>query len=906
MAGDGGHRAALRILFLLFGLAALTGCAAPQPPRAVDGVLDLRGWDFARDGPVRLVGEWAFYWRQFPTSQELAGPSPSPPSGLVWVPGPWNHVQVEGEPAGSFGYATYRLRVLVDPATLPDAAAAIRMPPPTNTAHVLYVNGQRVGGAGQVGLTAETTRAAYMPYMAVFPRPEGELEILLYVSNFEHANGGVTEAPRFGPYPQVLDQFQMEGGRNLFLVGAIFIMGVYHLILFSLRRRERAYLYFGLFCLAVALLVISLLYPGIFARTISPVWSLLPRTGLFLGAGIALLLLAFTQALFPQESTPRWRAVVAGPGLLSLSVAYLLPIQRLSALFPVFALYLVAVTLFTLGIVLRAVRRGREGARTVLLGYLPLLTAMVNDVFFFSGQSQSGSLVAVGLVLYVLAHAYLLSRRFAQAFIRSESLADELGRNNAILTQAQGELRRREAQYRSIFMDANDLIFTTGLDGAIESINPACQALLGHPPQALIGRNAASLFLDEQGGQDLWGSLRMVTHSSLSVELRHRSGRAVPCTMTVSTRRDEETGRVLGYQAVVHDMTDMRRAETARERARQMQQEKAAVEAASQAKSRFLATMTHELRTPLNSILGYAQLLQNQNRLTRAQARGVSTILSSGRHLLDLIEDVLDLARIETDRLQIVYSEVDLAPLLADVLDAMRMEAEQKGLRLIGAFSPHLPAGIVTDEKRLRQILLNLLGNAIRYTEEGQVTLEVQPVSGPESDAPARLRFAVTDTGAGLTPDEIDRIFAPFEQAASGKDSQGLGLGLSISQRLAERLGSPIQVESAPGAGSRFWFEIPWDGSEREWNADDADWADERGSEIDIAALGLSRADLGPLYELTRLGDMKGVEAEAERLAAEYPAAQPFVEQVLVLAQGFNDQAIRKLVEQLFEQIERG
>ncbi len=901
-----------RPLLLAFILFSICGCASVLPapstlPQAVDGVLDLRTWDFEKDGPVRLTGEWEFYWQQLPTSQDFAGPSPPRPDGLIPVPGPWNGQSIDGQPAGATGYATYRLRLRIDPAAFGEEPVGIRMPPPVNTAHSLYVNGQQVGGAGQVGVNADSSHPAYTPYIAAFPLVDGSIDVLIHVSNYLHAAGGLIDAPLFGSYAQVLDRFQIEAGRNLFLLGAIFVMGVYHLTLFSLRRRERAYLYFGLFCVTVTAAVVSLLHPALFARIISPEWSALPRTGLLLGALVALLLLAFTHALFPQEFPRRWFGLVASPAFVPPLLAFLAPAPTVTAFFAFLAFYLIVATLCTLGVVLWAVYRGRAGARIVLLGYLPLLGTIVNDGLYFSGQRQSESLVAVGLALYVFAQAFLLSMRFAQAFTQAERLSVELGWNNADLRQTQQKLAQSESEYRAIFEESRDLIVTLTADGEIQAANAASQDLLGYSPAEMALSPPSAFFAHAEECQRLLDDLaRSGSVSNFAAELRHRDGRLLPCIISASQRQGR-ADQAPGYQAVVHDMTTFRQAEAERVRARQLQQEKTAAEAASQAKSHFLATMTHELRTPLNSILGYAQLLQEQSPLSHIQSRGVDTILSSGRHLLHLIEDVLDLARIEANRLQIVPSEVDLTGLLGDVVDGVRVEAEQKGLHLTGHFSPHLPPRIVTDEKRLRQILLNLLSNAIRYTRQGEVTLDVSLLPGPTAESDAQLRFSVTDTGVGLTPEEIARIFAPFEQAVpAGKASQGLGLGLSISQRLAKRLGSPIQVESTPGTGSRFWFDIPCVCPEEPGQPRREEPAPAPSAEplpaLDGAALGLTTEAVQPLYQLARLGDIKGVEREAQRLVAANPACQPFVEQVLALAQGFNDQAIRHLIERTTHQ----
>ncbi|MCB0018513.1 MAG: response regulator, partial [Anaerolineales bacterium] len=241
-------------------------------------------------------------------------------------------------------------------------------------------------------------------------------------------------------------------------------------------------------------------------------------------------------------------------------------------------------------------------------------------------------------------------------------------------------------------------------------------------------------------------------------------------------------------------------------------------EAASQAKSVFLANMSHELRTPLNGILGYAQILSREPELTTPQKDGLGIIYNSGRHLLTLINDALDLARIEAGRLELTPAPLTLPAFLDDIAALMSMAAHQKGLQFFYEPAPNLPPFVYADEKRLRQVLLNLLGNAVKFTEHGSVTLRVSNKQGGDS-APL-LHFEVEDTGPGIPADQQERIFRPFEQVGDSQQrEQGIGLGLVISRQLVELMGGKIQVESPPAqskiqnlkseieTGSRFWFE---------------------------------------------------------------------------------------------------
>ncbi|WP_075792531.1 ATP-binding protein [Massilia putida] len=227
-------------------------------------------------------------------------------------------------------------------------------------------------------------------------------------------------------------------------------------------------------------------------------------------------------------------------------------------------------------------------------------------------------------------------------------------------------------------------------------------------------------------------------------------------------------------------------------------------------RSNFLAQMSHELRTPLNAIIGYAQLLKrDRHQLTEQQAVGLATIHESGQHLLTLINDILDLARVEAGKMVLYPAAVHLGGFLQVVVDIMRVKAEEKGLSFHYALAPDLPAAVTIDETRLRQVLLNLLGNAVKFTDRGTVSLRVLRGAGGADGEAVTLRFEVADTGIGMSARQLGRIFHPFEQVADmPRREGGTGLGLAISQQLVRLMGGSIAVASEPGAGSTFCFEL--------------------------------------------------------------------------------------------------
>ncbi|OYW82017.1 MAG: hypothetical protein B7Z26_04120 [Asticcacaulis sp. 32-58-5] len=349
---------------------------------------------------------------------------------------------------------------------------------------------------------------------------------------------------------------------------------------------------------------------------------------------------------------------------------------------------------------------------------------------------------------------------------------------------------------------------------------------------------------------------------------------------------------------------DMRRAYEARQRQQAAEREalaraRAAAEASSAAKSQFMANMSHELRTPLNAILGYTQLLQKDS-LTASQIAAVSTIHHSGEHLLAMITDILDLAKVEAGRLELIPARFDLHACVVNVSHMIRLRAEEKGLRFVITIKDDVPRYVMADQKRVRQILINLLGNAVKFTSAGEIAVTVSSLWS--DDHQARLCFEINDTGIGIRHDQLAQIFRPFEQAGNAIDkSCGTGLGLSISHQIVQMMGGDITVHSTPGLGSRFCVEASFD-----LDADDTHYETPPPQDHALpsafdAAQSL-RAPEGEqmirLLALARAGNLRAIRKEVPLIESLGPPYHPFAARLDALAASYQSPAVLRLIEQ--------
>jgi PAS domain S-box-containing protein len=418
----------------------------------------------------------------------------------------------------------------------------------------------------------------------------------------------------------------------------------------------------------------------------------------------------------------------------------------------------------------------------------------------------------------------LLGRRSDGHIFPVEVVATEVGAGHSLVfllnirdiskrRRAEEALRESEARFRAAIETLGEGLIITDLQDRIVYVNSRMAHIAEYAPEEMAGRSVEELLIPEEELANYREKMQLRLQGiseQYDILLRRKNGDRFWAEVNATPFRNPR-GKVIGTLAAVMDVT---------ERKRIQEELVAAVDAsedASRAKSAFLANMSHELRTPLNAIIGYAEMLGDEMRERRLHdlLPDLEKIHASGKHLLSLINDILDLSKIEAGKMDLLLEEFDLPALLEDVISTVRPSAARRGNRLELSCSGDL--GMMrADPTRVRQVLLNHLSNAVKFTEGGEVRLEVAPTTW--NGRPA-VRFAIRDTGIGIAPEQIEALFQPFTQGdvSATRRYGGTGLGLVISRQLCYKMGGDVTVESEPGKGSTFTVTLPLMRADLDW-----------------------------------------------------------------------------------------
>jgi PAS domain S-box-containing protein len=413
----------------------------------------------------------------------------------------------------------------------------------------------------------------------------------------------------------------------------------------------------------------------------------------------------------------------------------------------------------------------------------------------------------LGVIVFYLPHG---TERYDDGVMFLERVADTLAmvvsfnRQSAVLSQ-----KLRELDYQQKALDEHAIVSVTDVKGIITYANDRFCEISGYSREELIGAPHSIVKSDEHSPEFyrmLWRTIASGHVWRGEIKNRRKNGGYYWIAATIVPFIGED-GKPFQYVAIRTDITREKNRELA------LQKASAEAEAANVAKSQFLATMSHEIRTPMTGVLGFAELLVHDKTLAEGHRRYVHSIMDASRSLLAIINDILDMSKLEAGKVELEYLDLDLPALIEDVLHLFREKRQRrqsKNLTVIAELSDDFPKGINSDPTRLRQILVNLVGNGVKFTEEGSVSV-IGSLLDADTAQPM-IRIGVRDTGIGIPPDAINRLFTEFNQGdpTISRRFEGTGLGLSICRKLVEILGGEIGVESEVGKGSEFWFTLPY------------------------------------------------------------------------------------------------
>ncbi len=484
------RRLMVGLVFAVIAVVTTASCSCGLPEselrEAVRGRLDLRKWDCNRDGPVELSGDWEFHWGVLVEPDRLDERVQC--SSYLRVPGLWNGRIEQGRLLSGDGCATYRLSIMLPAAVSGTGMKRLAvMVPDLGTAYRLYLDGVPAGAGGVVGESTRIARPGYRPDVYEFVPAGDRLDIVLQISNFHHRKGGAWEKIVMGPGPVIRDMREKRLVRDFFLFGSIFIIGIYHLVLFVMRKKERSYLFFGLFCLLIAVRILATgnyyvlkLIPGMSWE------SVIGAEYLSFYAAVPVFFL-FMGSLFPAEFPLRALRFATAAGAVFCGTVLLLPPRLYTHTMQAYQVLSTLMSLFGFAALVLAMLRKREGAVTFFAGFVILFITVINDFLQSNLMAESGYLVPFGLFVFIFSQSFLLSVRFSRAYDAVEKLSDELDRKHSRLAEI--------SALKDEFLAAISHEIRTPLNGIIglaESMIDGRQGLMGLEARYNLGLISAS------------------------------------------------------------------------------------------------------------------------------------------------------------------------------------------------------------------------------------------------------------------------------------------------------------------------------------------------------------------------------------------------------------------------------
>lgn len=552
------------ILIFCIGVFALSSCknikSNKQVPIVEKGVIDLRDWDFEKNGYINLKGQWEFYWNQHKSSDQFIDNNSDLLSGYIDVPGIWNDFDNKGEKLSGFGFATYRVRVIFKEKQESLGLKFLDM----SSAFRAYINNDFITSTGVPGKTAEQATPFYSPRVVEFESDSETLDIIIYVSNFHHRLGGMWSPVLLGKASVLNSMIERQLVLSSFLFGTICIIGLYHLGLFWSRRKDKSTLYFGLFCLMIALRIIThgeryivTLFPNI------EYWLLLKLMYLSFYICVPVFSL-YLNSLFPKEISKKICNLISIIYLIFSIIVLFSPVKWFSHTLPVSHFFTLVALIYGVYGLFKAIQHKQQGAYIFLAGFLVLLMTTVNDILYARLISSTGYLVPYGLFLFIFSQAFLISRRFSLAFEIVEQQGNELKKEIAERQKVSQELLKSEENYRLLIENQTDLVVKIDLEGRFQFVSPSYCEMFGKAESEYIGSEFIPMLYkeDQPPAAKAMEALYTPPHSAY-VEQKALTKYGWKWLAWMGTAVLDENGKITSIVGVGRDITEKKEIESA-------------------------------------------------------------------------------------------------------------------------------------------------------------------------------------------------------------------------------------------------------------------------------------------------------------------------------------------------------
>ncbi|ACL75897.1 sensor histidine kinase [Ruminiclostridium cellulolyticum] len=688
------------IVLAVCSLLIFSGCTNESDkvitaPKSIGGVLDLTDWDFEKDGIIPLDGEWEFYWEEMLEWSDFQSHIPVK-TGNIYVPGSWNKYKIDGKKLSSNGYATYRLTVVTSSTS---NTLALKIPR-IFTAYSLWSNDGLLVSSGKIAKNKEGMVPQYYPKIVTLNPNGTTFQLIVQVSNFSHRSGGILESIKLGTERQIIMARENKLALELLLFGCLMIMGIYHIVLFSFRKKNLSPLYFGVYCVLIA---IRTLFVGeIFFIQLFPDfnWELQHKIQtLTFYAGVPIFA-TFVNSVFTDEFPKSALKFSQAAGALFCLLVLLTPARIFTYFNPLYQVITLIVIIFVVRSFILACARKRSGALIFTIGGLFFILTALNDIVFLSIPFNdnnlpylryiivTGNLSSLGLIILVFSQSIMLAANFSKAFSQVEVMSEQLiiadKQKNTLLSSLEDKVRER----------------TMDLEESNRQLESVCKNL------SLMER----------------------------------------------TRKD------------------------------------------------LLTSISHDLRTPMTLIRGYTEaFLDDMVNNKEDQKKYLKLIHNKIIGLSNLTDNIFELSQLESREIKLELQKVSMADIMAKLDSKYRYDVENAGLNYIVEIPDEALDYIYIDINQMDRVFSNLIYNAIKHTPKGSITV-TSSLSGDY------VLYCISDTGKGISHDDIPYVFDRFYTGSKSRNSSssGGGLGLAIVKEIVEYHGGSVRVKSTPNEGSSF------------------------------------------------------------------------------------------------------